>query len=190
MLRIMTLILIILALSLAGCGTSQIEQGVSATDFDKVEINNGFHVDIIVGEEYSVTLKAAEDILEDVEAVRDGDTLKIRVKPLHDIGRAASLKAEVTMPSLTALTLNGGSWVTVTGSGNDVTLKFTSGSHADLDNFKIANADLTVSGGSHVSLNVNGKLDVEVSGGSHVTYSGDPQIGDIDLSSGSTFSKK
>jgi len=41
---------------------------------------------------------------------------------------------------------------------------------------------LALNDGSHVTLNV--------SGGAHVLYSGDPQIGDIDLSGGSTFSKK
>ena len=186
----MTLVLIILAVTLVGCGTSQTVQGVSVADFDKVEISNGFHVDISVGEEYSVTLKVAEDILEDVEAVKEGDTLKIRIKPLHDIGRAATLEAEVTMPALTALTLQDGSHLTVRGSGSDAIFNISGGSHADLGKFAVINADLTATSGSHVTINVSGKLDVEVNGGSHVSYSGDPQIGDIDLSGGSTFSKK
>ena len=187
--RAITLLLIVLAIALAGCGTSHSVQDVPLTDFDKVEISNGFHVDISVGEDYSVVLKVAEDVLDDVEAVKEGDTLKIRPKPLHDTGRV-SLEAEVTMPMLTALTLKNGSHVTVSGSGGDVNFNISGGSHADLGDFTVENADLSATSGSHVTINVSGRLDVEVKGGSHVRYRGDPQIGDIDLSSGSTFKKQ
>lgn len=181
--RLMTLILIVLVAVLAGCG---IEQEVPLTDFDKVEISNGFHVDISVGEEYSVTLKVAEDVLDDVEAVKSGDTLIIRPKPFHNIGRG-SLRAEVTMPELTGLELKNGSHVAVSGSGGDVTFNISGGSHANLGSFAVENADLTVSSGSHVNLNVSGTLDAKVSGGSHVSYKGDPSIGSVDISGGSTF---
>ena len=187
--RVMILFIIVLATVLAGCGTSQTAQGMPLTDFNKVEISNGFHVDISVGEDYSVVLKVPEDVLDDVEAVKEGDTLKIRPKPLHDTGRV-SLKAEVTMPVLTALTLKNGSHVTVSGSGGDMNFNISGGSHADLGDFTVENADLSATGGSHVTVNVSGRLNVEVKGGSHVRYSGEPQIGDIDLSSGSTFKKK
>jgi len=185
MIRIITLILIVLAVVLTGCSSPH---EVLVTDFDEVEILNGFHVDISVGEKYSVVLKVAEDILDDVEAVKNGDKLIIRLKPGHSSG-GASLEAEVAMPALTGLTLQNGSHVTVTGSGDDVTFNISGGSHANLGNFTIENADLTVTGGSHVTVHVSGRLDVEVSGGSHVLYRGDPQIGDIDISGGSTFSK-
>lgn len=196
--RKMTLILIVLAVVLVGCVT---RTGVPLTDFDKVEIRSGFTVDISVGKtipgnfpniftkEYSVVLKVTEDVLEHVEAVKSGDTLIIRAKSGHDT-RGAALRAEVAMPALTGLTLNDGSHVTVSGSGDDVTISVKGGSHANLANFAVENADLTASDGSHVTLNVSGRLDVEVSGGSHVLYSGEPQIGDIDLSGGSTFRKK
>jgi len=187
--RIVTLILVVLAAVSTGCGIRPAGQGLPLTDFDKVEISNGFHVDISVGEDYSVVLKVAEDVLEDVEAVKEGDTLKIRTRPFHSIGRAA-LRAEVTMPALTGLTLQNGSHVTVSGSGGDVTIVVTAGSHANLGDFAVENADLTARGGSHVTLNVSGTLDVEVSGGSHVLYRGEPQIGDVSISSGSTLKQK
>ncbi len=56
--------------------------------------------------------------------------------------------------------------------------------------FAVNNADLTASGGSHVTLNVNGRLDAEVKGGSHATYGGQPSLGDIDISEGSSFTGK
>jgi hypothetical protein len=188
--HIIILVLVVLVGVMTGCGTSQIEQGVPLTGFSKVEISNGFHVDITVGEDYSVVLKVGEDILDEVEAIKEGDTLKIRPKPLHDFGRGVSLEAEVTMPALTSLTLQNGSHVTVRGSGDDVDFNISGGSHANLGDFSVENAVLSAIGGSHVTINVSGKLDVEVKGGSHVRYIGEPQIGDIDISSGSTFSEK
>ncbi|MFC2007932.1 GIN domain-containing protein [Chloroflexota bacterium] len=188
--RVIPLILIVLVAIFSGCATNYPGQVVPATEFDKVEINSGFHVDIGVGEDYGVTLKVDEDILDDVEAVKDGDTLTIRVKLGHTIPRATTLGAEVTMPSLAALNLRSGSHVTVSGSGDDVTFDISGGSHADMGNFAAKNADLTATSGSHVTVNVSGKLDVKVSGGSHVTYKGEPQIGNIDISGGSTFSKQ
>jgi len=179
--RKMTLILIVLVAVLAGCGT---KQEVPLTDFDKVEIRNGFTVDISVGDEYNVAFKVAEDVLEHVEAVKEGNTLIIRVKPGHDT-KGASLAAEVTMPTLTALTLDNGSHVTVSGSGGDVTLSVAGGSGADLASFSVENADVTASRGSEVTVNVSGRLDASASGGSKVYYRGNPTLGTIEESGGS-----
>jgi hypothetical protein len=176
---------VILAVLTAGCATGK---EVSVTDFDKVEIQDGFHVDIIVGEAYSVILKVDDDVLKKVEAVKQGDTLVLRAKPFQGI-IDASLAAEVTMPALTALSLGSGSHVNVKGSGDDLTLTASAGSHADLSGFRVENADVTARSGSHVTANVSGKLDVSASGGSHVHYHGDPYIRTSNVSSGSIVQK-
>ena len=170
--RKMTLILIVMVAVLAGCAT---KQEAPLTDFDKVEILNGFTVNINVGEEYSVVLEVAEDVLEHVEAVNTGDTLIIRAKPGHD-ARGAALKAEVTMPTLRRLTLDNGSHVTVNGSGGDVTIIAKAGSVANLDDFAVENADVTELDGSQVTVNVTGRLVAKITGSSKIYYLGDPSI--------------
>lgn len=187
--RIIVPFLILAIVLLTGCIPGGPRYEVLVTDFDKVEIYNGFHVDVSVGDEYEVVLGVAENALQDVEAVKEGDTLIIRIKPGHDNPRT-SLMADVTVPALMALTLKNGSHVNVSGSGSDVTFNITGGSHANIADFAVENADLTASGGSHVTLNVSGRLDAEVSGGSHVTYSGHPSLGDIDISEGSLFRER
>jgi hypothetical protein len=181
------LTIVILAVLTAGCATTGKE--VPLTDFDKVEVQDGFHVDIVVGEEYSVTLKVDDDVLEKVEAVKQGDTLIFRAKPLQGI-IPGSLAAKVTMPALTALSLGSGSHVNVKGSGDDLTLKASAGSHADLSDFKVENAVVTASSASHVTVNVSGKLDASASGGSHITYLGDPYIRSSNVPSGSIIQKQ
>lgn len=176
----------ILAVLTAGCATGE---KVSLADFDKVEIQDGFHVDIIVGKEYSVTLKVDDDVLKKVEAVKQGDTLIFRAKPFQGI-IPGSPAAEVTMPALTALSLGSASHVNVKGSGDDLTLRASAGSHADLSGFRVENAVVTASSGSHVTVNVSGKLDASASGGSHITYLGDPYIRSSNVPSGSVVQKK
>jgi hypothetical protein len=180
------LTIVILAVLTAGCATGE---KVSLTGFDKVEVQDGFHVDIIVGEEYGVTLKVDDNALKKVEAVKQGDTLVIRARPLQGIIRA-SLAAEVTMPALTALSLGSGSHVNVKGSGNDLTLKASAGSHADLSGFRVENAVVTARSASHVTVNVSDKLDASASGGSHIHYHGDPYLRSSNVPSGSVVQKQ
>jgi len=178
--------LVILAVLTAGCATTGKE--VPLTDFNRVEIQDGFHVDIIVGKEYSVTPNVDDDVLRKIEVVRQGDTLIFRAKPSQGI-IPGSLIAEVTMPSLTALSLGSGSHVNVNGSGDELTLKASAGSHADLSDFKVENAVVKASSASHVTVNVSGKLDASASGGSHIFYLGDPYIKTSNVSSGSIIQK-
>jgi hypothetical protein len=88
------------------------------------------------------------------------------------------------------LNLSGGSRVTLEGSGDDLVVDGSGGSHLDLESFLIENADIKLSGGGKGDINVSGTLTVDLSGGSHVTYVGQPTIGDIDLSGGSTVRSK
>ena len=86
--------------------------------------------------------------------------------------------------------LSGGSRVTLTGSAEDLVIKSSGGSKLILESFPVNNADININGGGSAAIDVSGTLDVNLSGGSKVIYSGEPKIGDIDLSGGSTFSKK
>ena len=180
------LTIITLAVLTVGCANTGNE--ASFTDFDKVEIQDGFHVDITVGEEYSVTLNVDDGVFGKIEVVKQADLLIFRVKPFQGI-LSGSLEAEVTMPVLTALSVGSGSHVSVKGSGDELTLKASAGSHADLSDFKVENAIVKASSGSHVTVNVSGKLDASASSGSHIFYLGDPYIRDSGVSSGSIVQK-
>ena len=86
--------------------------------------------------------------------------------------------------------LSGGSQVVLTGSADDLDVNGSGGSQLDLEAFSVNNADINLSGGSRATVSVDGTLDVNLSGGSKVIYTGEPTLGDIDLSGGSTISKK
>jgi len=54
----------------------------------------------------------------------------------------------------------------------------------------VVNADVSLSGGSRATINLDGRLDADLSGGSNLLYIGDPTMGDINTSGGSTVGKK
>ena len=85
--------------------------------------------------------------------------------------------------------LTDGSRIELEGSAKDIKVISHNGSKAYLENFSVTNTDLNISDGGTLTINVAGTLNANLSAGSHVTYKGDPTLGDIKLSSGSTISK-
>jgi hypothetical protein len=101
------------------------------------------------------------------------------------------LSGDFTTTGDTQFALSGGSHLSeLDGTANNLRISASSGSHLDLSDFHVHDASVTLSGGSHATINLDGKLDADVSGGSHLLYIGDPTMGDIDRSGGSTVSKK
>ena len=85
--------------------------------------------------------------------------------------------------------LSGGSVVELKGMGKKLSVDGSGGSDVHFRNFPVENADIRLSGGGTATVNVSGTLNVDLSGGSSLIYLGDPQLGEIDLSGGSTIRK-
>jgi hypothetical protein len=63
-------------------------------------------------------------------------------------------------------------------------------SRLNLGDFKVNDADVTLSGASSGTVNTGGRLDANLSGASKLSYIGEPTVGDINTSGASTLSKK
>ena len=114
--------LIIALVILAGCSQipitgsgNVVTQEVPITGFDKVDISYSFDVKLSQGESFSVVIRADDNLVEHLQVVKQGSTLKIGLKPNSPDIRSATLQAEITMPELTGLDLSGSSQVTITG---------------------------------------------------------------------------
>jgi hypothetical protein len=193
-----TLILVLLFLGAMSVGCTQltvtgsgnvVTQEMAITGFDKVDINQGFMVDISQGDEFSVVIRIDDNFEEYLQVGKEGSTLKIGLEQ-NRIYSDATLKAEVTMPELVGLDLSGGSHISVSGSGADIAIDASGGSGADLASFSVVNANVDASDGSQVTVNVSGTLNVDASGGSQVYYLGDPTLGVIDTSGGAQVRPK
>lgn len=86
--------------------------------------------------------------------------------------------------------ISGGSVVTLSGSGKDLMVRSSDGSELTLDEFPVNNADINIDGGGRSFFNIKGKLDTVLTGGSELYYTGDPEMGEVNVSSGSVLEKR
>ena len=187
-----TLAIILLVLVALTTACSQVTTGsgdvatqeMDLTGFDKLDISQGFNVEVSQGDEFSVLVRVNENLVEYLQVEVVGDTLKIGLEG-NQIYANATLQAEITMPTLTGLEVSGGSDAMVSGTGDDITVDASGGSDADLAEFQVVDANIDASGGSEVIINASGTLNVDASGGSQVYYLGSPSMGQIDTSGGS-----
>lgn len=185
----LALILLILFAMTAACsqvtGSGDIvSQEMDLNGFDKLDISQGFNVEVNQGDEFSVLIRVDDNLVEYLQVEKVGDTLKIGLEQNRVYG-PSSLQAEITMPSLTGLEVSGGTDVTVSGTGDDISIDASGGSDVDLASFTVVNANIDASGGSDVTINASGTLNVDASGGSQVYYLGSPTLGQIETSGGS-----
>jgi len=216
--------------TLTGSGNLVIrEEPIS--DFNKVDISHSFDVNISQGKHFSVIIRVDDNLVEHLQVVKQGSTLKIGLNPNRDYTiRDATMEAEVIMPELTGLDLSSSSHATITGfkstkdlsidlssssslqgdieagdvsfdlssssdvvingSGQNTTIEASSSSVVDLSKFPVADAAINISSSSTVTVNASGRLDVDASSSSDVYYLGNPLMGEIDTSSGSSVEQK
>jgi hypothetical protein len=158
------------AMTLQGSGTAA-TQDFDVDGFKAVEANGAFRVKITRGDEFAVSVTTDDNILEFVRVVNDGGTLTLDVdrggKPFG-ISPKVGLTAEITMPSLEGVTLNGACTASFEG------FKRTKAFKVQLAGASTLKGELTA-----------GKLDVDSSGASTVTLRGKADDGAIEASGAS-----
>ena len=107
-----------------------------------------------------------------------------------DLSAASHLRGDIEAGD-TQIDVSDASQVTLRGSAGDVTMDDVSGaSTVDLADFPVTNANVTARDGSVITVNASGTLDVDASGASEVYYVGNPTMGEIDTSGGSSVEPK
>ena len=105
-----------------------------------------------------------------------------------DLSGGAILKGSLKCSDI-EVDLSGGSQLTLEGNSKNATIDGSGGAIFNLKDFKVNNADISLSGGSIVSINMNGKLTASQSGGSQITYYGNADIVSTSFSGGSGIRK-
>lgn len=89
------------------------------------------------------------------------------------------------------VTASGASTIRLSGAASgDAVLEASGASTIDMENFPVANANAKSSGASRVTVNTDGNLDAEASGASTVNYVGQPTMGNISETGGSSIGPK
>ncbi len=182
-------------------------QQLTLSDFYAIDAGDGFEVVITQGSSYSVNITTNENTMQYLDVKVVGQTLDLGVS---GINFASTLKAEITMPDLTAVTLSGGakadasgfnlthnfnvdlsggSRIAIVGQASDLKAVGSGGSNLHLQDFKVNNAQVTLSGGSQGTVNAADTLDADLSGGSHLSYRGNPTLGNVNTSGGASISE-
>ncbi len=180
------------------------------TGFTAVTVSSGFRFTITHSSTYGVNVTTDDNIFSYVQVTKTGNMLSVGLKSGYTY-LSAPPKVEIKMPDVAQLdlsggtsgtlggfalshdfaaTASGGSVVTITGAAPNLTLEASGGSRLNLPSFNATNAHVELSGGSQATINVNGRLDANLSGGSQLFYSGNPTLGNIDVTGGSTISKR
>jgi len=180
-------------------------------DFTRVEAGNAFDIDINRADSYLVRITIDDNLYEYLDVSKSGDTLLIRLKPNYRYANITQ-KAAINLPELRKLELSGASKASVTGfsTSHSVGFDLSGASHADIngiragdtdfelsgasrvkmDRFPVANVDVDMNGASNATINTGGRLDVDLSGASRLYHVGNPMLGSISVSGGSTISQK
>ncbi len=195
--------------SVVGSGHLQTQQE-NVTGFAIIDVSSGFRVQITRADAFSVRITADDNVLPYVQVTKNGETLSIGLTPGTSI-QTTTLKAEITMPDLSELRFSGGVTGTATGfeSSHDfrtemsggsklmaegkaanLVVSCSGGSELDLSDFPVSNADVDLSGGSQATINLSGTLNANISGGSRLFYLGNPTLGNINTSGGSSIARK
>jgi hypothetical protein len=106
-----------------------------------------------------------------------------------DLSGSSSLRGDIESGDST-FDLSGSSNLTLNGSGGDLGVDASGSSNVDLTDFPVDNAIIDASGDSRVTVNTDGRLDADASGASYVRFLGNPTLGEINTSGGSSVERK
>lgn len=106
-----------------------------------------------------------------------------------DLSGASDLNAVLETDDLD-IALSGSSDVDLTGFGKDLSADLSGASSADLKDFLVTKADIELSGSSDMHVYLDGPLSIDASGASNLFYTGNVELGRIELSGASSIEEK
>ena len=86
--------------------------------------------------------------------------------------------------------LSGASKVELQGSASEINIDGSGASKISLPDFPVTNASIKLSGASSAVVKLDGRIDVDLSGASSVEYIGNPKLGSMNMSGGSTINQR
>ena len=182
MAKLVVVLSALLALStLSGCmmsgGPQVVGSGRPATQeydlsgFTKVDVGSAFEVEIAAADDYAVAVTVDDNLVEYLEVLVDGDTLRIGLKPRLGLGlRNMTLRARIAMPNIEGIDLSGATRGRVSGFGRSELIEVDVSGASQLRGELSANEmRIEASGASRVELiGATGPLEAKASGASEL----------------------
>ena len=165
--RTIMLVFIFLFFTAASPLAGEVTKKYDYKDFHTVSVGYGMKVDISQSDTYSIEVNADERDFKYLEVEKDGDELKVYIDK-NNYHKKGDINIKITMPVLTGMNLSGGSIgkITMDVSSKDFDCALSGGSILK-GSLKCAEIEISLSGGSQVTLKGNGKdSEIDGSGGS------------------------
>ena len=181
----------IAATAVAGCnsitgrtGTGAVKTETrQAAPFSKIDVGYGINVTVGIGAAKPLEVRAQENILPIIVTEVQGDTLRIRAS--SEFNTSEPVDVTIVTPTLTSISLGGGSSAQVTGIAADrlevtaggggsisatgtvgaLSLTMTGGAEAALTDLAAKTVNLELSGGSTAALRASDEVSGSASGG-------------------------
>jgi hypothetical protein len=160
----------------AACGTTTITgsgnlvtKPVPVASFSRIQITDAFDVSVTLGHPVHVTVRVDGNLLNHLDAGVSSGTLHLGLKPGTAV-QNATLKADVTAPTLSDIEVSGAGQVHLFGdlSGQNLDVS-ASGAGGIVGSVRVSEADLNLSGASHATLSGSaGRLVVKELGACHL----------------------
>ena len=103
---------------------------------------------------------------------------------------ASHLKGKIQAGTKAELEVTGASHIELKGAAIDMVLGVNGASHADLSGFQVQNARVSLSGASHGTVNINGKLDTHLNGASNLSWLGTAVMGEMEINGASSIQRR
>ena len=121
-------------------------------DFTAIQLDRSMLADVVRADSFRVSLTADDNVLEHIEAVRDGATLRIRLAS-GSYRLREKPRATITLPALERIEVAGASRATIHGFESDGPFHATTSGASTLDgSIKAGTADFEASGASTLKL--------------------------------------
>jgi len=141
------------------------------TNFDSLQIETAFEVEVNQGGNYSVVIRIDDNLVDYLEVGQRGDEVRIGLDSSKNYNYdTITVEAEITMPELAAIDLSGASRAVLDGfSSNSPFQADVSGASRLRGEIAAGDTLIDVSGSGSVEISGSGSdLDIEASGGSNV----------------------
>jgi hypothetical protein len=190
-----------------GSGTVK-QETRNVADFDEIETSGAINAEVAVGDSFSVSVEADDNILQFIKTEVSGNTLKIHTE--GKFSTKSKINVKISMPELRGLDINGASNVTaanvkgdslnikvngasevkISGEAKELNARANGASTIDAENLKSENTEVDSNGASTVTVSSSNELRADASGASTIYYTGEPKNIMQDASGASSIKKK
>ena len=175
---------------LVGSG-NLVSRSYDLSGFTQIEADDAAQIVVTRGDAYSVNVEVDDNVESRLEVSVTGDTLHIGLA--DGLYSNVTLQAQVTMPKLTGVTLNGASrltgelagedlttnlngasMLTLTGTAGRMTIQANGASKVQLGGLAAGDVEVDANGASRIEINTSGAVTGKANAASVITVTGSP----------------